>query len=85
MQRRVREEGRKKAAYNCFQQESLMPYQVMCKYGSTYPDTTATDRPRPEGPVHTTKEDAERWMEANHLRTTSNREYYTMYWIVEVD
>lgn len=61
-----------------------MPYQVMMKYGSTFPDTSSTDRPRPVGPVHSKKEDARRWMEAQHLQNRGNREYYEKYTIIEV-
>ncbi len=60
-------------------------YQVMCRAGSTYPDTSATDEPATVGPRHDTREAAEQYMADNHLRTTSNREYYEEYWIEPVD
>ncbi len=58
-------------------------FQVMCKSGSTYPDTSATDKPSSVGPRHPSRDAAEQWMESQHLRTTSNREYYEEYWIEE--
>ncbi|MDA0700197.1 MAG: hypothetical protein O3A02_03175 [bacterium] len=59
-------------------------FQVMCTMGSTYPDTSATDEASSVGPQHESREAAEAWMESEHLRTTSNREYYEKYWIEEV-
>ena len=58
-----------------------MKYQVMCKSGSTFPDTSATDKPAKVGPVHSSRSKAERWMQDEGLRSTSNREYYEKYWV----
>ena len=61
-----------------------MAFQVMSKCGDTFPDTSATDPVRPEGPKHPTREAAEAWMKREGLETTRNREYYAKYWVEEV-
>ena len=60
-------------------------YQVMCKAGSTFPDTSAKDVPFAVGPTHSSRGAAELWMTAHGYRTRSNREYYEEYWIAALD
>jgi hypothetical protein len=63
----------------------MAKYQVWMKTGSTYPDTSATDKPCELGPQHDTEAAAEAWITDSGYYDTGNREYYAKYWVVEAD
>lgn len=56
-------------------------FQVWSQQGSTDPDTSATDKPFKMGPLHETREGAEKWIEDSGYYDTGNREYYARYWV----
>ncbi len=61
----------------------MVKYQVWSKTGSTFPDTSATDKPFKLGPTHASRSEADQWITDNGYYNTGNREYYAEYWVEE--